>query len=62
MPLINYGGQSILDTLKLLNIEEGGDNTMMVSDMNMVRKYNPGYKLKILSKLRRKVIRGLTKK
>ena len=58
----NYGGQSILDTLKLLNIDAGGNTTTMVSDMNIVRKYNAGYKVKISSKQRRKIIRGLKKK
>ena len=57
----NYGGQSILDTLKLLNID-AGNTTMMVSDMNIVRKYNAGYKVEISSKQRRKVIRGFKKK
>ena len=30
----NYGRQSSLDTLKLLNIDAGGNTIMMVSDMN----------------------------
>ena len=30
----NYGGQSILDMLKLLNIDAGGNTNMMVSYMN----------------------------
>ena len=59
----NYGGQSIIDTLKLLNVTNPGVyTTNMIRGMNMTRKYNAGYKAKASSKLKRKVIRGLKKK
>lgn len=59
----NYGGQCVLDTLKLLNVANPGIyTTNMVRDMNMTRKYNAGYKAKASSKVKRKIIRGLKKK
>ena len=59
----NYGGQSIIDTLKLLNIYNAGFYTIKaVCDANIMRKYNAGYKGKISVKQKRKVIRGLKKK
>ena len=58
----NYGGQSVIDTLKLLSINAGTYTKMFVSDANVCRKYNAGYKGKPSSKHRRKIIRGLKKK
>ena len=56
----NYGGQSVIDTLKL-SINAGTYTKMFVSDANVCRKYNAGYKGKPSSKHRRKIIRGLKK-
>ena len=56
----NYGGQSVIDTLKL-SINAGTYTKMFVSDANVCRKYNAGYKGKPSSKHRRKIICGLKK-
>ena len=58
----NYGAQSIIDTLVLLHVDSGFYTTKMASGANVKRKYNAGYKGKIETKQRRKVIRGLKKK
>ena len=58
----NYGGQSVIDTLKLLSINAGTYTKMFASDANLSRKYNTGYKGNASSKHRRKIIRGLKKK
>ena len=61
MSYFNYGGQSVIDTLKLLSINAGTYTKMFVSDANVCRKYNAGYKGKPSSKHRRKIICGLKK-
>ena len=58
----NYGGQSVIDTLKLLDIDAGYYTRMHLSNANVFRKYTAGYKGKKTSKQRRKMIRGLKKK
>lgn len=58
----NYGGQSIIDTLKLLSIDAGHHTRKMVVMENTRRKLNACYKTSEESKKRRKIIRGLKKK
>ena len=42
----NYGGQSVVDTLKFLYVDAGVYTTKAVVHPNMIRKYNTGYKRK----------------
>ena len=59
----NYGGQSIIDTLKLLNISNAAMYTTKIIFMtNAERKYNAAYKARASSKTKRKVIWWLKKK
>ena len=58
----NYGGQSVIDTLKLLNINAGTYTTMMANKINVTRKYNAGYKSKPVVRQTRKIKRGLKRK
>ena len=46
----NYGGQSVIDTFKLLNINAGTYTTMMANKINVTRKYNAGYKIETCGK------------
>ena len=58
-----YGGQSFIDTLKLLSINAGTYiSRCLLVMLNVCRKYNAGYKGKPSSKHRRKIICGLKKK
>ena len=58
----NYGAQSVLDILDLLDIKAGVHTTAMSHKFNINRKYNAGYKSKTSTKLKRKLIRGKGKR
>ena len=45
-----------------VDLGEGVYTIKMVSDANVSRKYNAGYKVKATSKQKRKMIRGMKKK
>lgn len=58
----NYGGQSVLDTLKLLSVNRGYYTRRMVATENKKRKFHADYRKSERAKIRRKIIRALKKK